>query len=146
MNRAGPALWLTACVLAAAGCQDLREYAGEWTGELSSDPALGHGFAPGTTITAQVTSATRDGISLVANWEGKEAPFVPIRRASGDVLSEVQLPGEPLRTFFGFVQPPGEAPYLSVVSLFPENRLEVRLIRGADEAYGVFSLKRTRPK
>ena len=113
MNRAGPASWLTALLLAAAGCQDLREYAGEWTGELSSDPALGHGFAPGTTITAEVASATRDGISLIANWEGKAAPFVPIRRASGDVLSEVQLPGEPLRTFFGFVQPPGEAPYLS---------------------------------
>ena len=150
--RAGRASLLQAslaaslCLLAPAGCQDLREYSGDWTGELSSDPALAHGFAPGTLISANVSAASRDGIELVATWESHSAPFVPIRRASGDVLSEVQLPGEPLRTFFGFVQPPGEAAYLSIVSLFPENRLELRLIRGADEAYGVFSLRRTRAK
>jgi hypothetical protein len=147
---AAPALWaswalLAVAVVAAAltGCQDLRDYAGEWTGTISSDPALGHGFAPGTTINASVSAADREGIGLVVSWDGKTAPFVPIRRATGDALSEAQLPGEPLRTFFGFVQPAGDPPYLSVVSLFPENRLELRLIRGADEAYGVFTLRRS---
>ncbi len=136
------------------GCQDLREYAGDWSGELSADPALAHGFAPGTTVNADVSAADRDGIAFVLTLDpdgpaapapaGPPAPFVPIRRAAGDILGEMQLPGEPLRTFVGFVQPPGEQPYLAVVSLYPENRLELRLIRGADEAYGVFSLRRVR--
>ena len=130
----------------ALGCQDLREYAGEWTGEISADPALAHGFAADTTITANVTEANRDGVAFSATWNGRTGSFAPIKRAAGDTLSEMQLPGEPLRTFLGFVSPPGEAPYLTVVSLYPENRLELRLIRGADEAYGVFSLHRARAK
>jgi hypothetical protein len=32
-----------------------------------------------------------------------------------------------------------------VVSLYPEDRLDVRLVRGPDEVYGVFSLRRERP-
>jgi hypothetical protein len=130
----------------ALGCQDLREYAGEWTGEISADPALAHGFAAGTTITANVSEATRDGVVFSATWDGRTGTFAPIKRAAGDTLSEMQLPGEPLRTFLGFVSPAGEAPYLTVVSLYPENRLELRLIRGTDEAYGVFSLHRARAK
>jgi hypothetical protein len=132
-----------ALVLLGAGCQDLREYAGGWSGEVSSDPALAQGFAPGATVSLDVSVANRDKIAFVAKWQGRSATFVPIRRAAGDALSDAQLPGEPLRTFFGFLQPSGEAPYLAVVSLFPENRLELRLIRGADEIYGVFSLHRT---
>jgi hypothetical protein len=126
-----------------SGCQDLRDYAGGWTGEISPDPALSQGFAAGTTLNADVSAASRDGIALVASWQGKTGTFVPIRRAAGDVLGEAQLPGEPLRTFFGFLAPAGEAPYLAVVSLYQENRLELRLIRGADEAYGVFTLRRS---
>jgi hypothetical protein len=130
--------------LTLAACEDLREYAGPWTGEISADPHLAHGFVAGTTISAEVTAVNRDNVALTLTLQpgGQALPFIPIRRASGDVLADVQLPGEPLRTFFGFVQPPGESPLLTVVSLFPENRLEVRLIRGADDAYGVFSLRR----
>jgi hypothetical protein len=58
------------------------------------------------------------------------------------VLADVHFAGEPLRTFFGFVNPPGEPPYLTVVSLYSEDRVEVRLIRGPDEAYAVFALSR----
>lgn len=136
-----------AAALALAGCQDLREYAGAWTGELSTDPALAHGFPAGTKLTTEVSFASRESIDFTVLAEpGWTAPvaFVPIRRAAGDVLADVQLPGEPLRSFFGFVQPGGAAPYLAVMSLYPEHRMELRLIRGPDEAYAVFTLKRRR--
>ena len=68
--------------------------------------------------------------------------FEPIRHAAGDVLADVRLAGEPLRTFFGFVSPTAQTPYLAIVSLYAEDRLEIRLIRGANEAYGVFALSR----
>ena len=134
---------LAGLALGLAGCLDLRDYAGSWEGAISSDPALAHGFDPATMVAADVGSADRDHVAFsLAIAGGPAAPFVPIRRATGDALGEVQLPGEPLRTFFGFVQPTGQEPFLAVLSLFPENRLELRLIRGADDAYGVFSLHR----
>jgi hypothetical protein len=70
--------------------------------------------------------------------------FEPIRHASDDALGDLRLDGEPLRTFLGFLRPPTGQPYLAVVSLFAEDRIDVRLIRGPDEAYGVFSLRRAR--
>ena len=68
--------------------------------------------------------------------------FEPIRHAADDVLADVRLAGEPLRTFFGFVSPPTAGPYLAIVSLYAEDRVEIRLIRGPNEVYGVFALSR----
>jgi hypothetical protein len=154
--RACAALALLATTLALSACEDLRDYAGAWSGALSPDPNLAYGFSPGSTITAAVSSVTRAEIALslsVTQVAGPTAPagpvvpgpalpFLPIRKAAGDILADVQLPGEPLRTYFGFVEPPGETPLLTVVSLYPENRMEIRLIRGPDQGYGVFYLRR----
>ena len=40
------------------------------------------------------------------------------------------------------MSPVDQAPFLTIVSLYAEDRLEVRLIRGPNEAYGVFALSR----
>ena len=128
-----------------AACQDLREFSGEWAGGISPDPVLAHGFVPTATVSLDLQVANRDEITTLVTIEGAPAaPFVPIKRAAGDVLGDVQLQGEPLRTVFGFIEPQGQRPYLAVLSLFPENRVELRLIRGTDEAYGVFALRRVR--
>ncbi len=58
------------------------------------------------------------------------------------MLGDVRLDGEPLRTYFGFVTPAAEPSFLTVVSLFAEDRLEVRLIRGPNDVYGVFYLSK----
>ena len=75
-----------------------------------------------------------------------QRPFEPIRGASADVLAEMRLPGEPLKTYVGYVggASTSEAPYLCYVSLYAENRVEARIIRGPDEVYGVFRLARPR--
>jgi hypothetical protein len=137
-----------AAALALAGCQDLREYAGTWTGEVSGDPELAHGFAPASNISVEISSANRDAIAFSVQLApgAPAAPFQPIRRAAGDALGDVQFAGGPLRTFFGYVTPPGEAPYLAIISLFAEARVELRLIRGIDDAYGVFALHRARER
>ncbi|HEY0710580.1 MAG TPA: hypothetical protein VGG33_27495 [Polyangia bacterium] len=131
--------------LLSVACQDLREFSGTWHGAVSADPALAHGFAPAATVTAEVTSISREGIDLQLSLPGnRPARFVPIKRAAGDVLADVQMPGEPLRTFFGFaVETDPAAPgYLAIISLYSDSRMELRLIRGADEAYGVFALRK----
>jgi hypothetical protein len=129
---------------ALAGCEDLRQFADSWTGEVSRDPQLQHGFAPRSTLSARIAGVTREGIDMTVTLPGQPASlrFEPIRRASGDVLADVRFAGEPLRTFFGFVSPLDQPPYLTVVSLYAEDRVEVRLIRGPNEAYAVFALAR----
>jgi hypothetical protein len=135
---------IVALALLAGGCEDLRQFADRWSGKISRDPQLQHGFPAESVLGARIAAVTRETIDMTITLPGQTTSlrFDPIRRASGDVLADVQFAGEPLRTFFGFVSPPSEPPYLTVVSLFAEDRVEVRLIRGPDEAYAVFALGR----
>ena len=149
MKRAAPIapavlVALAAALTATAGCEDLRQFADDWSGEISRDPQLQHGFLARSVIVAHIASATRQGVDMTITLPGQTASlrFDPIRRASGDVLADMHFAGEPLRTFLGFVTPPDQQPYLAVVSLYSEDRVEVRLIRGPDETYAVFALNR----
>ena len=128
----------------AAGCEDIRRFEGEWQGPVAKDPAHQQGFDAGATLHATVVTASRRALQMTVVLPGQPAPlpFEPIRHASDDALGELRLDGEPLRTFLGYVRPTGEQPYLAVVSLFAEDRIDVRLIRGPDEAYCVFALRR----
>jgi hypothetical protein len=146
--RPGPILALGLAFGALTSCDDLRRYQGSWSGPVSADPNQQKGFAPAATLRAHVGAVSRHEIEASFDLPDAPAParFEPIRRAAGDVLAELRLPSEPLRTYLGFVAAPdGAAPLLGVVSLFAEERIEVRLIRGADDVYAVFFLKRQGP-
>jgi hypothetical protein len=142
--RALPALGLA--LVALTGCEDLRQFAGTWAGDVSQDPQHHQGFVLGDKLHATVGSAHRADLDLALELPGRSGAlrFEPIHHAADDVLGDARLPGEPLRTYFGFVTPTAEAPFLTVVSLYAEDRVEVRLIRGANESYGVFYLARAR--
>ncbi len=142
MRRLGTAA-LFAALAAASACEDLRHFEGSWAGTVSPDPRQRHGFAAGAALEARVTTANRAALAMTLTLPGAAAAveFVPMRHAAGDALGDLSIPGDPLRSYLGFVTPTGAAPYLAVVSLFPEERIEVRLIRGPEESYGVFSLR-----
>ena len=139
-----PRLALLLGGLALLACEDLRQFAGVWEGEVSRDPQHQLGFNPGARLRATVGSARRAQLDLALELPGRSGlyRFEPIQHASDDVLGDVRIAGEPLRTYFGFVTPASEPPFLTVVSLFGEDRVEVRLIRGANDIYGVFYLAR----
>jgi hypothetical protein len=144
-----PAARLVLPLLAAllvAGCEDIRRMEGDWSGPVSADPAHRLGFSEGAMMRASVTSVSRRDIALTIDVPG-QGPllFQPIRHAADDALGDLRLDGEPLRTFLGYLRPATGEPYLAVVSLFSEDRVDVRIIRGADETYGVFALRRPRP-
>jgi hypothetical protein len=143
-TRAGCLLVVVALV---AGCEDLRQFSGTWVGGVSPDPVHQHGFGPEATVRATVANVTRSHLEMTLEVPGRPGAFrfESIRRAAQDALADLRLPAEPLRTYLGFVSPPGEPPFLAVVSLFAEDRIDVRLIRGSDEAYGVFTLCRGQP-
>jgi hypothetical protein len=131
-------------LLLAAGCEDIRRFEGTWVGPVSSDPAHQQGFGGTAFLRATVTRASRTAIeaSIELPQAGTSVRFEPIRHASDDALGNLRLEGEPLRTFLGFLRPADGSSYLAVMSLFAEDRIDVRLIRGPDDAYGVFSLRR----
>jgi hypothetical protein len=127
------------------GCEDIRRLEGEWSGPVSADPAHRQGFSTDTVMRATVTTVSRRAIEMTIDLPPQgPLPFQPIRHAADDVLGDVRLDGEPLRTFLGYLRPATGEPFLAVVSLFSEDRIDVRVIRGPDEAYGVFALRRAR--
>jgi hypothetical protein len=141
-----------ALVLAIAGCEDIRRFEGVWVGPVSADPAHQQGFTSGAFLRATVGSVSRTQIQLTVDVPQQPGPltFEPIRHAADDVLGELRLEGDPLRTFLGFLRPADGVPYLTVVSLFAEDRIDVRIIRadprvvgGPEDTYGVFSLRRS---
>ena len=133
-------------LLLAGGCEDIRRFEGVWVGPVSADPAHQQGFGDTAFLRATVGPVSRTSIDLTVDLPQGTAPlrFEAIRHAADDALGDLRLEGEPLRTFLGFLRPPGAQPYLTVVSLFAEDRIDVRIIRGPDEAYGVFTLRRAR--
>jgi hypothetical protein len=144
----GGAIALAWCIaLAASGCEDLRQFAGSWSGAISRDPQHQLGFGADASLSGRIASVTRSGIDMTVTLPGENGSlrFELIRHAAGDVLADVRFAGEPLRTFFGFVSPPAAEPYLAIVSLYAADRVEIRLIRGPNQAYGVFALERDPP-
>ena len=137
-------LALTLTLSLAAGCEDLRQFSGQWSGRISPDPNHQHGFDPMARLDADVGSVSRYGIDLTLTLPGATDPsrFELIRYAAQDVLADLRLPGDPLRTYLGFIRATGQDALLAVVSLYAEGRIEVRLIRGAQATYGVFLLER----
>jgi hypothetical protein len=137
---------LVLALFGAAGCEDIRRFEGAWAGPVSADPAHQQGFGAQAFLRAHVASVSRTAIEMSIDLPGQGTPtrFEPIRHAADDVLGDLRLEGEPLRTFLGFLRPPATDAYLAVISLFADERIDVRVIRGPDELYGVFSLRRAR--
>jgi hypothetical protein len=145
MNRNA---WLRLVFLLGAllpvGCEDLRQFTGQWSGPVSPDPNQQHGFDPMARLDATVGGVSKYGIDLTLTLPGATDPsrFELIRHAAEDVLADMRLPGDPLRTYLGFIRVTGQDPFLAVVSLYAEGRVEIRLIRGPETTYGVFLLER----
>ena len=65
-------------------------------------------------------------------------------KSSNDSLASLTFDGYPLRSYLLFAPPRGEPdpwPAMMVVSLFSDERVELRILRGND-LFGVFNLKR----
>lgn len=134
-------------LLALAACQDLRGYSGPWVGTVSPDPQLHAGFVEGAALRLDIAAVDRQDLeaSVTLPNDAGATRFELIRHASADVLGDMQVDGDPLRSYLGYLRPaaePGAEGYLSIVTLLSDNHVTVRVIRGAEETYGVFRLRR----
>jgi len=73
-----------------------------------------------------------------------DAPVTPLAGAEADVLGDLSFTGTPLRVFVSFVQTTDNAgDALLLTALFPEQRIELRVLRGQPvPLYGIFDLTR----
>ena len=135
---------LFSIAIAAVACESMQGFVGVWRGPISSDPQLQQGFGSGVELALTITALDDGDFQMSAQVPGYEAPlpFEAIRRASADALGDMTMPGDSLRSYFGYLRPLGQEPYLIVITLHSQSRIEARLIRGPDEAYGVFRLKK----
>jgi hypothetical protein len=129
-----------------AGCLDLRDFRGQWTGpRIGDDPALAVGLGEGVEARLDVEEASlrtlRARLSL-SDGTVQETAIEPLAGAEADALAELSFAGSPARVYLAFAATTdGAGDALVIAALFNDPRIELRLLRGAPvPLYGIFAL------
>lgn len=142
------ALLALGVLLGSSGCLDVRDYRGTWAGPVLADPMVRQGF----TESAEVQALVLDNVDLkgvtatLTTNDGrfKDTPLTRVTKFQSDTLASLTFDGKPVRTFLHFAPLSGEpagCPAMIMISLFPDERVELRVVRG-NELFGVFRLSR----
>lgn len=148
MRRATIALAFLVGLLGLVGCSDLRDFRGVWSGrQVGEARALSTGVTPDGAATLTIQEVDAHGLKARLTVDGlvDDAAIEPLKGAEADVLAGITFSGAPLRVYLAFapVRPSGDAPgsdALVVVALYDDHRVEVRLLRGRPELYGIYLL------
>ncbi len=139
---------LLGSLVALAGCQDLRDFTGTWSGPRVGGEHVRRGFGSDANATLEVNDIDLDDIDarLSTNddlFDG--ARIVAVREAEADVLTTMTFDGSPLRVFIAFAETrDGGGDATAFISLYSDDRIELRLLRGGNEPlYGIFALTDT---
>lgn len=130
------------------GCVDLQTYVGTWEGEVVAEEAVRQGFKEDARIAPLELSSIHMG-SVSATLSTSDGRFAKrrlttITKAAADALAGLTFDSDPLRTYLLFGQldsEPEAAPAQVMLSLFHDDRIQLRIFRGND-LYGVFHLER----
>jgi hypothetical protein len=132
----------------ASGCTDVRNYAGEWSGKVVSEDAVRQGFAIDTRVdTLTLSQVDLQGVTAVLTLSDgtfAQAHLTRVSKFSNDTLASLTFDGSPLRSYLLFAplsSDPTGWPAHVVISLFGDEHIEMRIIRGND-LFGVFILHR----
>ena len=147
--RSAALLYAVLC-LGAVGCIDIRDYQGQWSGEVAKEDAVRQGFAVGVLVDPLVLRLVDlEGVSAtLTTSDGKfqQTTLNRVVKFSNDTLASLTFDGDPLRTYLLFApltSEPDAPPAMILISLFTDQRVELRIVRGND-LFGVFYLKRQR--
>ena len=137
--------WATLVLLTLLGCNDLREFRGDWRGRQVGDaPELHENVVPGTEARLSIDAIEAHGLGARLTIDGllPETPIMSLPGAEADVLAGMTFGGAPLRVYLAFVAVPdagGDA--FVVTALYDDRRVEVRVLRGGTrKLYGIFAL------
>jgi hypothetical protein len=134
--------------IAAAGCNDLRDFAGAWNGQrVGAHPALRVGEGQFANLFIfDIDKHGLEGLLHVYGADGNtglvEANFRSLEAAEADVLATMTFSGAPMRVYLAFVPVlDGAGDALAIVALYDSRRIELRLMRGAPSPlYAIFTL------
>ena len=136
-------------VFALAACNDVRDFAGEWSGNRAGDsPALrvGEGLTAKLTIDTIDKHGLRGHLRVVHMDEAApilDSDFASLEAAEADALATMTFTGAPLRVYLAFVPSP-DGDVLAMIALYDSRRIEVRLMRGGPAAvYAIYALAET---
>ncbi len=139
---------LVMLAVTTGACVDVRNFAGSWSGKVVSEEAVRQGFAADArvdllqldTVDLQSVSAT----ATLSDGRFKATRLQRVVKFSNDALASLSFDGNPLRTYLLYASletDPGGWPASVVVSLFGDDHVEMRVMRGND-LFGVFLLYR----
>lgn len=144
----GTLVALVALVALTTACVDVRDFAGDWSGDVAAVKApLRVGFAEGVSLDLEVERADLvDLKAVLSTSDGRfdRAEVAPIPGTQADVTAEITFGGSPTRVYLAFATPTdGAGDALVLVALFPDDRVTVRVARqGGQPLYGIFTLRR----
>ena len=133
----------------AGGCVDVRSFAGDWQGGVVSEPAVRQGFAPEARVDRlSLQDVDLQGVTAtLTTSDGRfdRSRMTRVIKAANDAIASLTFDGAPLRTYLLFAPlatDPSGAPASILISLFGDDHIELRILRGND-LFGVFNLGRT---
>ena len=139
-------LRVVACALALAACNDVRDFAGDWSGNRAgTSPALrvGDGLTATLTIESIDNHGLRGHLRVVHMDEAApliDADFASLEAAEADALATMTFAGAPVRVYLAFV-PAADGDVLAMIALYDSRRIEVRLLRGGPSPlYAIYAL------
>jgi hypothetical protein len=136
--------WATLIALALlAGCNDLRDFRGTWSGDRVGDvEALRQGPGDRATLAIDAIDAHGLGGTLAIDGLFGETELRSIDGAEADVLANMTFSGAPLRVYLAFVAVgDGRGDAFVLVALYDDRRIEVRVLRGGSTPlYAIFGL------
>jgi len=150
------ATFVLASVVGLLGCNDVRDFAGEWAGErVGSSPVLvvGEGIRATLTIDAIDTHGMRGHMLVVGEdvaFPVVNSDFQSLESAEADALATMTFSGSPLRVYLAFVplEGLGAGDAFAFISLYDSRRIELRLMQGGPSSrstslYAIYALNQT---
>jgi hypothetical protein len=145
----------TICLLiaVAAGvgptaCVDIRDYESRWRGAIVPEAVVRQGFTANVTVDPlELTNVDLQGLTArltTSDGKFKAADLTSVVKFSADNLASLDFDGNPLRSYLLYARlsaEPTACPAQMVISLFSDDHVELRVIRGND-LFGIFSLRR----
>jgi hypothetical protein len=144
--------WTTVAVLAvvAAGCSDLRDYRGDWSGPRVGDaPIVKVGVRDGAVAQLTIDDIDAHGLRARLSIDGlvTNGLVESLPGAEADALANMTFAGSPLRVYLAFVAiPDGGGEAITLIALYDDHRVETRILRGgATPLYAIFAMTETAP-
>lgn len=140
-----------------AACTNLSDYAGDYQGSIvgTDDSScsegncsfIRRGFPAGTTLSLRFDAMGPESSRTLSTSDGsfQDTPLKPIAPVEHDFLSQLELPGAGRIKTLIYAATPREGPLSSrdplvFVSLMDEQKIEVRILVGAGDYFGLFRL------